>query len=116
MRSIPLIASLGLAMALLATPIAQASERFGPHPVRGWNGNQFLFEVQPQNDIIYLVGYRAIGRQWEMVGSTTIHRGQRTPERGFLQEIWFHGRHLGYLEADMSDPWWRWYPRQERPD
>jgi hypothetical protein len=114
MRTIPLLAALTLAVGLMAAPIAQASERFGPHPVRGWNGNQFLFEVQPQGDVIQLVGYRAIGHQWEMVGTTRIHVGQRAPAGGFLQDIWFHGSPLGHVRANLSDPWYRHYPRRER--
>jgi hypothetical protein len=113
MRTFPLLAALTLAVGLMAAPVALAGDR-GPHPVRGWNGNQFLFEVQPQGDVIHLVGYRAIGHQWEMVGTTRIHAGQRAPAGGFLQEIWFHGRHLGHVEANMSDPWYRHYPRRER--
>jgi hypothetical protein len=114
MRSIPLLAALTLAVGLMAAPIAQASERFGPHPVRGWYGNQFLFQVQPQGDVIYLVGYRAIGQLWERVGTTRIHAGQRAPAGGFLQDIWFHGSPLGYVEADLSSPFHRYYPHQHR--
>ena len=106
-----LLAAIGLAMSLVTA--APAGER-GPHPVRGWNGNSFLFEVQPQGDVIHLVAYRAIGHKWQMVGATRIRQGQRAPAGGFLQEIWFKGRPLGHVEADMSDPWYRYYPSEDR--
>ena len=113
MRKASLIAA--LALAIIALPVsAEAGDR-GPHPVKGWKGNSFLFEVQPQGDVTILVGYRAIGHKWEMVGSTRIAKGQRAPAGyGFLQQIWFYGRPMGYLEADMSDPWWRYYPSEGR--
>jgi hypothetical protein len=114
MRTFPLLAALGLAVGLVAASLAQAGDRLGPHPVRGWNGNQFLFEVQPHGDVTHLVGYRAIGHKWQLVGTTRIHKGQRAPAGGFLQQIWFHGRPLGHVRADMSNPWWRWYPSEDR--
>jgi hypothetical protein len=114
MRTVPLLAALTLAVGLMAASIVQASDRFGPHPVRGWNGNHYLFQVQPQGDGIQLIGYRAIGHQWERIGVTRIHAGQRAPAGGFLQDIWFHGRHLGHVRADLSNPMYRYYPRRER--
>ena len=107
------LAAIGLAVSLVIMAVAQAGDR-GPHPVRGWKGNSFLFEVQPQGDVIQLVGYRAIGHKWQMVGTTRISKGQRAPAGGFLQQIWFNGRPLGHVEADMSDPWWRYYPAEDR--
>ena len=109
-----LFASIGLAMSLVMPVLAQAGDR-GPHPVRGWNGNSFLFEVQPQGDVIHLVAYRAIGHKWQMVGATRIGKGQLAPAGGgFLQQIWFNGRPLAPVEADMSNPWWRYYPAEDR--
>ena len=113
MRRVSVLAGGGLAVFIAMAAIAHAGDR-GPHPVRGWKGNKFLFEVQPQGEVIYLVGYRAIGHKWQMVGSTRITKDQRTPSRGFLQQIWFNGRPLGYVEADMSNPWWRYYPAEDR--
>jgi len=113
MRRLSLFAAIGLTFSLVVTAAAEAGDR-GPHPVRGWKGNSFLFEVQPQGDVIHLVAYRAIGHQWELVGSTRISKGQRVPGSGFLQQIWFNGRPLGHVEADMSNPWWRRYPAEDR--
>lgn len=113
MRTHSLLAVLCLAIVLMAASIAQAGS-MGPHPIRGWNGNQFLFEVQPQGDSTQLIAYRAIGQKWERVGSTRIHRGQSAPAGGYLQQIWFHGQPLGHLRADMSDQWYRWYPGEDR--
>jgi hypothetical protein len=112
MRRLSLFAAT-LALALVLAAVAEAGDR-GPHPVRGWKGNKFLFEVQPQGDVTYLVAYRAMGHQWERVGSTRISKGQRAPGGGWLQEIWFKGRPMGHLEADMSNPWWRRYPAEDR--
>jgi len=82
----------------------------GPHPVRGWGGNRFLFVLEPQGDRIRLTAYRAAGSKWARFGTTTIRHGQKAPEQGIVQKIWFKGPHLGSVKADMQDPFWRAYP------
>jgi hypothetical protein len=87
----------------------------GPHPIRGWNGNEFLFEAFPQPDgSIYYKCYRARGDVWERVGGTTIRKGQKTPDGSWVQKIWFQGAKLGSLRANMDDPFWRYYPGRDR--
>lgn len=107
------LAALFLGLAIVCAPVAEAGNR-GPHPVFAWKGNEFLFEVKPHGKLIYLTGYRAVGSKWQLVGTTTIRKGQRAPEHGFLQDIWFGGRRLGQIEADLSNPWWRYYPGEDR--
>jgi len=114
MRLRLLLLLLALASFSLPSLDAAAGSR-GPHPVIGWGGNRFLFEVEPEGKIIRLTAYRAAGASmWQLVGSTTIRKGQKAPERGFLQEIWFKGPRLGKLEADMDNPYWRYYPGEDR--
>jgi len=98
---------------LLGTATAVAGDR-GPHPVVGWNGNEYLFEVQPRGEVIHLTGYRAVGVQWQLVGTTALRPGQKEAEQGFLQRIWFKGKRLGKVEADLSNPFWRRYPAEDR--
>ncbi len=93
--------------------VAEAGNR-GPHPVFGWNGNEYLFEVQERSGVIQLTGYRAIGAKWQLVGTTTIRAGQTAPDRGWLQRVWFKGERLGKVEADLSNPFWRYYPADDR--
>ncbi len=109
---------IGLAVFAAATAVlpdfnALAGSR-GPHPVRGWGGNRFLYEVEPQGNHIRLTAYRAAGSKWELFGTTTIRRGQKAPEDGIVQKIWFRGAPLGRVEADMDNPFWRAYPGDDR--
>ena len=106
---------LGLAAALFITPAEAGAQQ--PHPVFAWKGNEYLFEVRAGGDSIQLTGYRAIGSKWQLVGTTRIADGQRAPAHGFLQRIWFEGRKIGTVVADLSDPWWRYYPAEDKePD
>jgi hypothetical protein len=111
--TLALLAALIAATPALAPSPADAGDR-GPHPVIGWGGNRFLFEVEREGDHTRLTGYRAVGTQWQLVGTTTIRKGQKAPERGFLQTIWFKGKRLGAIEADMDNPFWRYYPAEDR--
>ncbi len=86
----------------------------GPHPVIGWGGNRFLFEVEPEGDRIRLTAYRDAGDKWERYGTTTINKGQKAPDHGILQKIWFRGQRLGVLDADMNNPFWRKFPGDDR--
>jgi hypothetical protein len=86
----------------------------GPHPVFAWNGNEYLFEVKKDDSLTRLTGYRNVGGKWQRVGATTIHKGQRTAEKGWLQKIWFKGQRIGSVEADLSNPYWRRYPSEDR--
>jgi hypothetical protein len=114
MRNILRLGGIGLALALiLSAGTADAGNR-GPHPVIGWNGNEFLFEVKHQGGTTYLSGYRAVGPQWQYIGTTKLRKGQRVAESGFLQRIWFKGKRLGAVEADLSNPFWRRYPAEDR--
>jgi hypothetical protein len=108
-----LLGALALASFSLPGLDAAAGSR-GPHPVIGWGGNRFVFEVEPEGNITRLTAYRAAGSMWQLVGTTTIRTGQKAPERGFLQKIWFKGPRLGLLEADMDNPYWRYYPGDDR--
>jgi hypothetical protein len=115
MRVATLIVLAAMAAASLALPgLDAAAGSRGPHPVIGWGGNRFLFEVEPEGTITRLTAYRAAGAMWQLVGTTTIRKGQKAPERGFLQKIWFKGPRLGVLEADMDNPYWRYYPGEDR--
>ena len=109
----PRLAPAAFVLLTLWSASAMAGDR-GPHPVFAWNGNEFLFEVKPRGSVTYLTGYRAIGDKWQQVGSTTIRKGQRAPKSGFLQDIWFRGKRIGSLAADMSNPYWRRYPADDR--
>ena len=104
-----------MAVAGLAVPAipADAGGR-GPHPVIGWGGNRFLFEVEPEGNRIRLTAYRDAGDKWQRYGTTTIRKGQKTPEQGLLQKIWFKGQRLGTVDADMDNPFWRKYPSDDR--
>ena len=82
----------------------------GLHPVRGWHGNEFLFEVTRSGHRTHLTVYRALGTKWERIGATTLAKGQRRPQGGFLQKIWFKGRKLKSIRADMGNSWWRYWP------
>jgi hypothetical protein len=93
-----------------------AADGGGLHPVFAWHGNEFLFEVRRDGALTRLTGYRALGERWERVGSTTIRDGQRGAEQGFLQKIWFNGRRIGALRADMNNPFWRVLPGLEHGD
>lgn len=86
----------------------------GPHPVRGWGGNRFLFEVEREGNRIRLTAYRDVGSKWGLFGTTTIRRGQTAPEHGIVQKIWFRGARLGSVEADMHNSFWRAYPGDDR--
>ena len=104
-----------MAVAGLVVPAirADAGSR-GPHPVIGWGGNRFLFEVERQGNHIRLTAYRDAGDKWQRYGTTTIGKAQKTPEHGLLQKIWFKGRRLGTLNADMNNPFWRKFPGDDR--
>lgn len=102
-----------VALSGLAASAAWAGNR-GPHPVFAWNGNEYLFEVKGDEGLTRLTGYRNVGGKWQMVGTTTIHKGQRTAESGWLQQIWFRGKRIGSVEADLSNPFWRRYPAEDR--
>lgn len=104
---------LAAAFAIVAAGGAEAGN-MGPHPVFAWNGNQYLFEVSPKGGSTVLTGYRAVGPQWQMVGTTTIRPGQTAAERGWLQQVWFQGERLGSVKADLSNPFWRRYPAEDR--
>jgi hypothetical protein len=108
-RSILLSAAIGLTLVSGA-----AAGNMGPHPVFGWNGNEYLFEVKPRGKVTHLTGYRAVGVQWQLVGTTTIRQGQKAPEAGWLQRVWFQGKRLGSVKADLSNPYWRRYPAEDR--
>lgn len=105
-----------LATAVFALVLAGAAEagNRGPHPVFGWNGNEYLFEVQRRGAVTHLTGYRAVGVQWQLVGTTTLRPGQTAAESGWLQRVWFQGKRLGGVEADLSNPYWRRYPAEDR--
>ncbi len=104
-----------MAAASLAFPAIRADAGgMAPHPVIGWGGNRFLFEVQPEGNRIRLTAYRDSGDKWERYGTTTIRKGQKAPEQGFLQKIWFKGQRLGMVEADMNNPFWRKFPGDDR--
>ncbi|MGE0212375.1 MAG: hypothetical protein AB7S41_11820 [Parvibaculaceae bacterium] len=107
------LAILLVAAVSVAASAAWAGNR-GPHPVFAWNGNEYLFEVNGGQALTRLTGYRNVGGKWQMVGTTTIQKGQRTAEKGFLQRIWFKGKRIGSVEADLSNPYWRRYPSEDR--
>lgn len=77
-----------------------AAEPRGPYPIHGWNGNEYLFAVDPRGSVTYLTGYRAVGSQWRRVGTTTLQPGQTRADGGFLQRAWFEGRKLGTANID----------------
>jgi hypothetical protein len=108
-----LLRSMIAAAGLAAAAPAMASD-IRSHPVRGWKGNQFLFEVRPEAGGTRLICYRARGAQWERVGTTLLRPGQKKAEQGWIQNIWFNGRKLPPVSADMRNPFWRYYPSQER--
>ncbi len=105
---------IGLAVIATATTVLPVFDAFaggrGPHPVRGWGGNRFLFEVEREGDHTRLTAYRDQGSKWELFGTTAIRLGQKAPENGTVQKIWFRGARLGSVEADMDNPFWRAYP------
>jgi hypothetical protein len=107
-----------LLLAVIATGLAAASPArasdIRPHPVRAWKGNQFLFEVSQEAGGTRLICYRARGAQWERAGTTLLRPGQKKAEQGWIQNIWFNGRKLPPVSADMRNPFWRYYPSQER--
>jgi hypothetical protein len=108
-------AGLGLAAAVvLALHGPALAGTRGPHPVVAWNGNEFLFEIKREGPVTYLSGYRSVGPQWQYVGTTRLKPGQRVAESGFLQRIWFQGRRIGVVEADLSSPFDRRYPAEDR--
>lgn len=111
MTSKVLWASMGLCAILLTAPVEAGVQR--PHPVFAWKGNQYLFEVKPAGGTVYLTGYRALGSKWQLVGTTRIRKGQKAPQHGFLQRVWFQGQRIGTVIADMSNPWWRHYPADD---
>lgn len=112
MTSKSLGASVALATMLFASAVEAGVQR--PHPVFAWKGNQYLFDVKPVGNVVYLTGYRALGSKWQFVGTTRIQDGQKVPRQGFLQRIWFQGQPIGTVVADMSNPWWRHYPADDR--
>ena len=108
-RTLVRLAAAAAVTAVLPAIDAWAGSR-GPHPVRGWGGNRFLYEVEPQGNHIRLTAYRAAGSKWELFGTTAIRRNQKAPDNGLVQKIWFRGARLGSVEADMDNPFWRAYP------
>ncbi len=112
-RIFTVLAAAGAAI-LIAFTLAANAGNLVSHPVIGWGGNQFLFVVKPEGDHIRLTAYRAAGSMWQRYGTTTIRRGQKAPEHGFVQDIWFKGKRIGSLEADMNNPFWRAYPGDDR--
>jgi len=108
-RTLIALAASAAAAAVLPGLDAMAGS-LGPHPVRGWSGNRFLFEVEPEGHHTRLIAYRAIGSKWERFGTTSIRQGQKASEHGIVQKIWFRGARLGSVKADMHNPFWRAYP------
>lgn len=108
-----LLHAVAAAAGLAVAAPARASD-IRPHPVRAWKGNQFLFEVFKEANGTRLICYRARGTQWERVGTTLLRPGQKKAEQGWVQNIWFNGQKLPPVSADMRNPFWRYYPSQER--
>jgi hypothetical protein len=112
-RSLVALAVSAAALSVLPRLDAMAGT-MGPHPIRGWGGNRFLFVLEPDGDRIRLTAYRDVGSKWGRFGTTTISHGQKVAEQGIVQKIWFRGVHLGSIKADMNDPFWRAYPGDDR--
>jgi len=108
-RTLVRLAAIAAAAAVVPS-IDVLAGNLGPHPVKGWGGNRFLFEVEPEGGHTRLTAYRDVGSKWQRFGTTTIRHGQKAPENGIVQKIWFRGTPLGSVKADMDNPFWRAYP------
>ncbi len=108
------LGSIVLGGLLLAAATPAVAGNMGPHPVRGYKGNEFLFEAFPKPDgSVYYRVFRTHGDQWEKVAGTAILKGQKTSNGNWVQNVWFNGAKLGALRANMDDPFWRYYPGQD---
>ncbi len=97
-----------LVVLCLAATAGLANAASSALPVYAWNGNEYLFAVQPRGSVTYLTGYRAIGAQWRQVGTTTLRPRQRASEGGgSLQKIWFNGRKIRMMNVDFSSDQFR---------
>ena len=104
-------AGAAVATAAVSGPLGAAGIRL--HPVRGWHGNEYLFEVTGRGNATHMTVYRALGSKWERIGATTIRKGQHAPHGSYLQKIWFRGRKLRSIRADMGNTWWRSWPGED---
>ncbi len=82
----------------------------GPHPVLRYGGNEYAFVVTKRNAKTDLVIYRAVGSLWQRIGATSLKAGQRTSNGTPLQNVWFKGRRVRTINADLRNPFYRYYP------
>ena len=105
--SIASLAIAAVAAAAISTNLAAAQRS---HPVRSWNGNEYLFEITDRGGNRYMNVYRATSAFWRRVGSTRISEGQTQANGSIWQKIWFNGRVMRNVRADMSSSFDRYWP------